>query len=32
MNIGAAARASGVPAKTIHYYEDIGLIPRAARA
>jgi len=32
MNIGAAARDSGVPAKTIRYYEDIGLIPPAARA
>ena len=32
MNIGAAADATGVPAKTIRYYESIGLIPPATRA
>jgi|SRR5690606_10244721 MerR family copper efflux transcriptional regulator len=26
MNVSAAARSSGLPAKTIRYYEDIGLI------
>ena len=26
MNIGDVARRSGLPAKTIRYYEDIGLI------
>ena len=32
MNIGTAAEATGVPAKTIRYYESIGLIPPATRA
>jgi MerR family copper efflux transcriptional regulator len=32
MNIGTAAKRSGVPAKTIRYYESIGLIPQAGRA
>lgn len=29
--IGGAAEASGLTVKTIHYYEQIGLIPRAQR-
>jgi len=32
MNIGEVAAASGLPAKTIRYYEDIGLVRPARRA
>ncbi len=31
MNIGQASHASGLPAKTIRYYEDIGLVEPARR-
>ena len=32
MRIGEAAERSGVPAKTIRYYEEVGLLPEPDRA
>ncbi|NQV47760.1 MAG: Cu(I)-responsive transcriptional regulator [Rhodospirillaceae bacterium] len=32
MNIGYVAEQTGVPAKTIRYYEEVGLIPPTRRA
>lgn len=32
LTIGALAKATGVSAPTIRYYEEIGLIPRASRS
>jgi len=32
MNIGAISEMSGIPSKTIRYYEEIGLIPPVARS
>ena len=31
MNIGDVAKRTGLPAKTIRYYEDIGLVEPARR-
>jgi Cu(I)-responsive transcriptional regulator len=32
MNIGAAARQSGLPVKTVRYYADIGLVTPGGRS
>lgn len=32
MNIGQLAKRTGVPAKTIRYYEEVGLLPQPQRA
>ena len=32
MNIGAAARAAGLPVKTVRYYADIGLVTASDRS
>lgn len=31
MNIGAAAKGSGLPTKTVRYYADVGLVVPSAR-
>jgi len=31
VNIGAAAKRAGLSAKTVRFYEDIGLVPAAGR-
>ncbi len=32
MKIGALARCSGLPVKTLRYYEDLGLLPTVGRS
>jgi len=32
MNIGAVAKATGVPPKTIRFYESVGLLPQVRRS